>query len=89
MSLVASGRITRPAMELLGRDRKWSLRPPIRLALIRNPSSPPGMVVGWISSLRKEELLAVWRDPRTPELVRQAAKQVLEARLEKPNVPRR
>lgn len=80
VSLVGSGRANRACLELIGRDAKWGTRPAIRRAMIRCPASPPALTVGWLSTLNRDELLATWRDDRTPELLRRAARSLLEAR---------
>jgi hypothetical protein len=82
VSLVTSGRAARSQLEAIARDPRWSSRYAVRLALLRNPASPVGAVVSLLGTLRRDDLLAVWRAPATGELVRRAAKQLLEAKFE-------
>jgi len=81
VSFIASGRSARGSLEMIARDRKWSVRSSVRLALLKNPATPPSVCVGFLTSLRKEDLLGIWRHPKTSELIRRAAQNVLEARL--------
>jgi hypothetical protein len=75
---------TPPAiLELIANDRRWGVRYPLRLALVRNPLTP--LKVAWrlLETLRRIDLQPVAADPRLPEPVRQRARVLLGAHLEK------
>jgi len=64
----------------IGRDYKWKVRYPIRLALVRNDRTPLPVALGFLSSLRKPDLKAVGSAPKTPELIRCAADRILSGK---------
>ncbi len=69
---------TSPAiLELIANDRRWGVRYPLRLALVRNPATP--LKVSWrlLEALRKADLRPVAADPRIPEPVRRRARVLL------------
>lgn len=70
---------TPPAvLELIAADRRWGVRYPLRVALVRNPATP--LKTSWrlLESLRKADLRPVAADPRIPEPVRRRARVLLE-----------
>jgi hypothetical protein len=72
------GASTPPAiLELIANDRRWGVRYPLRLALVRNPATP--LKVSWrlLEALRKSDLRPVATDPRLPEPVRRRARVLL------------
>jgi hypothetical protein len=72
------GGSTPPAiLELIANDRRWGVRYPLRLALVRNPATP--LKVSWrlLEALRKADLRPVAADPRIPEPVRRRARVLL------------
>jgi hypothetical protein len=72
------GASTPPAiLELIANDRRWGVRYPLRLALVRNPATP--FKVSWrlLEALRKSDLRPVATDPRLPETVRRRARVLL------------
>lgn len=69
---------TSPAiLELIANDRRWGVRYPLRLALVRNPATP--LKISWrlLESLRKADLRPVAADARIPEPVRRRARVLL------------
>ena len=75
---VLHGASTPPAiLELIANDRRWGVRYPLRLALVRNPATP--LKISWrlLEALRKSDLRPVASDPRTPEPVRRRARVLL------------
>jgi hypothetical protein len=69
---------TPPAiLEAIAKDRRWGVRYPLRLALVRNPATP--LQVSWrlLEALRKTDLRPVAMDPRIPEPVRRRARVLL------------
>jgi hypothetical protein len=69
---------TSPAiLELIANDPRWGVRYPLRLALVRNPSTP--LKISWrlLESLRKADLRPVVADARIPEPVRRRARVLL------------
>ena len=75
---VLHGASTSPAiLELIANDRRWGVRYPLRLALVRNPATP--LKVSWrlLEALRKADLRPVAADPRIPEPVRRRARVLL------------
>jgi len=69
---------TSPAiLELIANDRRWGVRYPLRLALVRNPATP--LKISWrlLESLRKADLRPVATDARIPEPVRRRARVLL------------
>ncbi|HET9208867.1 MAG TPA: hypothetical protein VFR03_00640 [Thermoanaerobaculia bacterium] len=69
---------TSPAiLELIANDRRWGVRYPLRLALVRNPATP--LKISWrlLEALRKADLRPVAADARIPETVRRRARVLL------------
>ena len=75
---VVSKTSTPPAvLELIAADRRWGVRYPLRLALVRNPSTPLETAWRILGMLRKADLKPVAADPRLPEAVRRRARVLL------------
>jgi hypothetical protein len=69
---------TSPAiLELIANDRRWGVRYPLRLALVRHPATP--LKISWrlLEALRKVDLRPVAADARVPEPVRRRARVLL------------
>jgi hypothetical protein len=64
-------------LELIANDRRWGVRYPLRLALVRNPATP--LKISWrlLEMLRKMDLRPVAADPRIPEPLRRRARVLL------------
>lgn len=61
----------------IGRDYKWSVRYPVRLALVRNVRTPLYLALSLVSKLKKQDLEPLTRAPKTPELIKRAAERIL------------
>lgn len=61
------------ALAQVARNRKWGLRYSIRAAIARNPSTPPEIALGILSSLSKPALREVGANVRIAPAVRQRA----------------
>lgn len=76
---VLHGARTPPAvLDLIANDRRWGVRYPLRVALVRNPSTPLDTAWRLVESLRTNDLRIVAADPRSPEPVRRRARVLLE-----------
>ncbi|MFL6259424.1 MAG: hypothetical protein ACJ76Y_06915 [Thermoanaerobaculia bacterium] len=72
------GASTPPAiLGLIANDRRWGVRYPLRLALVRNPATPLQVSGRLLEALRKSDLRPVAMDPRIPEPVRRRARVLL------------
>jgi hypothetical protein len=70
---------TPPAiLEMVANDRRWGVRYPLRLALVRNPVTPLKIAWRLLEALRPSDLRPVAADPRLPEPVRRRARVLLE-----------
>ncbi len=67
----------RSVLASIGRDYKWSVRYPVRLALVRNARTPLHVALSIVSKLKKQDLEPLIRHPHTPELIRRAASRIL------------
>ena len=63
----------------IGTNGKWATRYPVRLALARNPNTPPGVALSFLSSLSEADLRTLTNLPAVPPLVREGARNVLGA----------
>ncbi len=75
--VVAGERTPAPVLELIAGDRRWGVRYPVRLALARNPATPPATALRQLSALRKPDLRAVASDARLAEPLRRRARLLL------------
>jgi len=66
-------------LEEVARSR-WSLRPPVRLAIALNPYSPPTVVNPLLATLSATDLRSISEDPVLHPAVREAAQSILSAR---------
>ena len=71
--LLASDRASPRALELVARSARWGSRRAIRVALCRNPATPPAEIRRLLPALGRSELGAVAHDPRLSQEVRQLA----------------
>ncbi len=67
-------------LEAIGRHPRWSSRRDIRVALLRNPRTPLSVTMGFLSSMRPEDLRGIADLPETPRLVKLACRRVLHGR---------
>jgi hypothetical protein len=76
---VLHGARTPPAvLELIANDRRWGVRYPLRVALVRNPATPLNTAWRLLETLRQTDLRIVAADPRSPEPIRRRARVLLE-----------
>jgi hypothetical protein len=78
----------RPNREVILREiynsPKWRARPEVRVALVRNPYTPPQLALTLLPTLKKQELRGVLADGKVHREVRAAAEAAL---LTKKNAP--
>ena len=77
MPLLGSDRARPEILTLVARHRKWGIRYGVRSALCRNARTPPEIVLGLLSQLKKSDLRAVHRDRRLSAAVRRRAATLL------------
>ncbi len=75
--LVHGERTPAPVLELIAADRRWGVRYPLRLALVRNPATPLGAALRLLPALHKPDLRGVAGDPRLAEPLRRRARLLL------------
>jgi hypothetical protein len=75
--MINDERTARSVLLTIGRDFKWSVRYPIRLALVRNVRTPLHLALSILSKLKKQDLEPISKAPQTPELIRRAAERIL------------
>jgi hypothetical protein len=68
--LVNQPRTPQPVLETVARDPKWSCRKEVRLALLRNPSTPLSAVLPFITSLNLVDQRTLLTDAKVPLAVR-------------------
>lgn len=61
-------------------NREWMRRPPVALALVRNPRMPLDVSLPLLKRLSVRELRAVFRDRNLPSVIRTAARRILVER---------
>jgi hypothetical protein len=64
-------------LELIAGDRRWGVRYPVRLALVKNPATPLQTAWRLLESLRRSDLAALAADPRLAEPLRRRARVLL------------
>lgn len=62
-----------PVLEMIARNRRWGVRYPIRVALAKNPSTPPQAALRILPQLKKRDLKGVAGDVRIATVVRRRA----------------
>lgn len=76
---IAARRPNRPEIiEEIYRSPKWKTRAEVRVAIIRNPYTPPQLAISLIPTLLRQELREVAADGALHEEVRVAARRALE-----------
>lgn len=71
MRVLTMENLPRLAVECIARDRKWSCRYHLRLALIRHPLAPPARILEFLPDLAVNDLREICLDRRMPEQVRE------------------
>lgn len=64
-------------LRLVAENRRWGVMYPIRLALVKNPRTPPVVAVSLVPRLKRMDLRAISRDRRIHAAVRRRAKELL------------
>lgn len=75
--LVASAAAPPAVLELIAADRRWGVRYPLKVALVRNPSTPLDTAWRLLGTLRKSDLRPIAADPRLAEPLRRRARVLL------------
>jgi hypothetical protein len=70
MRALAREKLPAAAVEMIARDRKWSTRYHLRLAMIRNPRTPFSVVLAWLPNLAVNDLREICLDRRMPGQLR-------------------
>ncbi len=73
MPLLGSDRARPEILTLIARHRKWGIHYGVKSALCRNARTPPEIVLGLLSQLKKSDLRAVYQDRRLSMAVRRRA----------------
>ncbi|HEX2252510.1 MAG TPA: hypothetical protein VHQ65_04505 [Thermoanaerobaculia bacterium] len=73
LPMIHRERLSAEVLAVVAADPRWGARYPVRLALVRNPATPPQVALRLLPQLKKSDLRAVARDLRLPELVRRRA----------------
>lgn len=73
LPLLSSDRASPKNLTLVARHRRWGIRYGVRSALCRNARTPPEVVLGLLSQLKKCDLRAVLQDRRLSVAVRRRA----------------
>ena len=73
MPLLGSDRARPEVLTRIARHRRWGIRYGVRAALCRNARTPPEIVLGLLSLLKKADLRAVYQDRRLSMAVRRRA----------------
>jgi hypothetical protein len=60
-------------LQRVAEDRKWGSRYAVRLALCRNPATPPELAVSLLAGIQKVDLKSIVADSRVSAAVRQRA----------------
>lgn len=74
--------VSEEVLRSVGASREWSKRYHVAVALVRNPRTPPGISMNFISRLTAQDLKALVKDKNVPELVRRVAKKTYELRTQ-------
>lgn len=68
--IINQSRTPGPVLEAIARDPKWSTRKEVRVALLRNGSTPLSAVIPFITQLNAQDLKSLLHDPKVPAAVR-------------------
>jgi len=81
VELIARSRsISDEALRKITKKREWMKNYNIKLALVTNPKTPPGISVGLVSELKNKDLSLLEKNRNVAEGVRVTAKKILRAR---------
>lgn len=68
------------ALRIIARNREWMKSYAVLQALITNPKTPPGIAMGFISSLKVKDIALLEKNKNIAEVVRAAAKRLASTR---------
>ncbi len=94
LGVLENGKITESEIEMIARSRQsfedslrkiaknkeWMKKYAVVLALVTNPKTPPGISVGHVMGLKVKDLAILEKNKNVAEVVRSAAKKLLQAR---------
>jgi len=84
VEMIAKSRsVPEDALRIISKNREWLKNYSIMYGLATNPKTPPGISVTLISSLKLKDLLLIDKNKNVPELVRSAAKRLVNVRKPK------
>ncbi len=68
--IINQSRTPGPVLEAIARDPKWSTRKEVRIALLRNSSTPVSAVIPFITQLGAQDLKSLLHDMKVPAAIR-------------------
>lgn len=77
-ALIGSGRASVEKLVMIGDDMRWSSRYEIRLALVRNVSTPRAIAARQLRFLKRQDLEAVLENEKTTVYVRRCIEKLIE-----------
>ncbi len=76
----ARGEAQAPVLEVIAAHPRWSLRPSVRSALLRNRKLPPGVALALLTRATAEDLKGLCDSPGVSRLLKACAERVLAQR---------
>lgn len=84
IELIARSRsIHEEALRRISKNREWLKSYAVVHALVTNPKTPPGISMGLIGDIKTKDLIILEKNKNVPEVIRGAAKRLLQARKPK------
>ncbi|MHB8881590.1 MAG: hypothetical protein ACYC69_08820 [Thermodesulfovibrionales bacterium] len=84
IEMIAKSRsVLEEALRRISKNREWMKNYAIVVGLVNNPKTPPGIAVSFVSDLRVKDLVTLERNKGVAEVVRGAAKRLLNVRKPK------
>jgi hypothetical protein len=75
------GGATETTLALIAAHPRWSLRPGVRSALLRNPSLPLAVALGLLPRASRADLDGILESPHAAEILKACAERLLARRL--------
>lgn len=75
--------ISEEVLRLIGQNREWLRKYPVKLALVNNPKTPAGVSLGLLLSLHVKDLKALCGNKNVPSVVANTAKQRVKQRTKR------
>ena len=85
IAMLSNPDVSVSVLQTIGRNRKWTQRRPIRLALVRHRHTPPAVSLGLLSGLLARDLAGISESVHIHPTVRSAATRALAAKKVSPN----